>query len=92
MEFGGAEVAINIIGSEQRYTQLILKSMFSLMGMQNLAERLIHVAYGEISLKGGSLSGRSGGWMGSDHVYTADALLADAKEKVIERAKESSIR
>ena len=89
MEFGGAEMAINIIGSEQRYPQLILKSMFSLVGMKELAEKLIHVAYGEISLKGGTLSGRSGGWMGSDHVYTADALLADAKDKVIERAKES---
>ncbi len=89
MQFGGAEIAINIIGSEQRYPQLILKSMFSLMGMNELAEKLIHVAYGEISLKGGTLSGRSGGWMGSDHVYTADALLADAKEKVIEKAKES---
>ena len=89
MEFGGAELAINVIGSEQRYSQLILKSMFSLMDMQNLADKLVHVAYGLVSLKEGTLSGRSGGWMGKEHVYTADALLVDAKSRVMEKAKES---
>ncbi len=89
IEFGGADIAINVIGSAQRYPQLILKSMFSIMGRQDLAERLVHVAYGEISLKEGSLSGRSGGWMGKDHTYTADSLLEDARDRVVKKAEES---
>ncbi len=89
MEFGGAESAVNVIGSEQRYQQLILKSMFSLMGMDDAAHGLVHIAYGEVSLKEGALSGRSGGWMGKEHTYTADAILDEARKRVSEKAKES---
>lgn len=83
--FGNASIAVNVIGSAQRYPQLIVKAVFRLMGYGTESERIVHVAYGEVSIEGGTLSGRKGGWMGDgDKAFTADALLREAVQKALD--------
>ena len=88
--FGNTDIAVNVIGSAQRYSQLILKALFSLMGYPEQAKNIMHVAYGEVALESGSLSGRSGGWIGEGKSFTADSLMDEAKNKVREKVAESS--
>lgn len=89
MDFGGVDIAVNIIGSEQSYPQAVIKQVFKAMGHEEKSENIIHVAYGEVGMKEGSLSGRSGDWMGKDRNYTADDLLREMKEKTLEVIKNS---
>ncbi len=80
MEFGSASKAINVIGSGQRYPQDILAKVIALIS--NGTGEVKHLSYGEVEVKGGTLSGRSGGWMGSLRNYTADDLLREVSAKV----------
>ena len=89
--FGNAKIAVNVIGSAQRYPQLIVKAIISLMGYKKEAEGMVHVAYGEVGVEGGSLSGRKGGWMGGDEkAFTADSLLNESVSKALEATEGSS--
>ncbi len=89
MDFGNADMVVNIIGSAQRYPQLILKAILGLAGYGKQAQSIVHVAYGEVSVDSGSLSGRSGGWLGEGRAYTADVLLEEAKKKALEATEKS---
>ncbi len=89
-DFGRADIVVNVIGSAQRHPQLILRSILGAMGYKKQADRIVHVAYGEVGLSEGSLSGRSGGWLGEGRSFTADTLLDEAKKKVAERVKENT--
>jgi arginyl-tRNA synthetase len=89
LDFGHADTVVNIIGSAQKYPQLILKAVLSLAGYSEAANRIVHVAYGEVSVDSGSLSGRSGGWIGEGKSYTADVLLEEAKKKAEEATEKS---
>lgn len=77
MNFGRADIAINIIGSAQQHPQNLLKKVFEEITGES---RIIHIAYGEVSVKGGTLSGRKGGWMGTAKSYTADELLSEMEK------------
>lgn len=89
LRYGNAQLAVNIIGSTQKHPQKILKELFNAMGYSQMAENLIHIAYGEVGLKEGSLSGRSGGWLGYKRDYTADVLLKEVTEKAFGIIKSS---
>lgn len=89
-DFGNADLAVNIIDSAQRYEQLILKAILSVMGYSSESERITHVAYGKVEIEGGSLSGRQGGWMGEGRAFTADQLLKEAVAKALEATEKSS--
>jgi arginyl-tRNA synthetase len=90
-DFGNAKIVVNVIGSAQRYPQLILKATFLLMGYEKEAGNIVHVSYGEVGVEGGSLSGRKGGWMGSEErAFTADSLLKESISKALEAAESSS--
>lgn len=84
MDFGKAEKIINIIGSSQRFPQMILKAILGLMGREDLSKNRIHISYGEIGIEQGTLSGRKGGWLGDERNYTADDLLAEARSRSLE--------
>ena len=84
MTFGKAEKIVNIIGSSQRFPQMILKAILELMGREDLSKSRIHIPYGEIGIEEGTLSGRKGGWLGDERNYTADDLLAEAKLRSLE--------
>lgn len=87
IDFGNANFSINIIGSAQQYPQKVLKEVLDAVGKNGY--RVIHVPYGEVSLKEGSLSGRKGGWLGEERDYTADDLLKEMKLKTMEKANEA---
>ncbi|MEM0201190.1 MAG: arginine--tRNA ligase [Candidatus Micrarchaeaceae archaeon] len=83
LDFEGADIAINIIGSAQNEPQTILKNTLLIINSEK-AKNLIHISYGELSLKEGKISGRSGTWLGNNRNYTADDLIKFTSE----RAKE----
>ncbi len=87
MDFGGSDLAINIIGSAQQLNQKLLSDSFEILG--NGRKSIVHLAYGEVNLKEGSLSGRSGGWMGSGANYTADDLLRETTTRIIDVSRKN---
>lgn len=89
MNFGKVKMAVNVIGSAQRYPQLIMRSTFLLLDMKEISQNIMHLSYGEVGVEGGTLSGRKGGWMGEGNSYTADHLLEEARKKVMEKVETS---
>jgi arginyl-tRNA synthetase len=87
MEFGNADMVINIIDRSQSHEQASVKALLSLVASGN--KQLIHLPYGVVRLASGTLSGRRGGWLG-EREYTADELLKEATIKTLEKTKESS--
>ncbi|MEM2974552.1 MAG: arginine--tRNA ligase [Candidatus Micrarchaeia archaeon] len=88
MEFGKADIVINIIDVRQSYLQQLIKYILKKLGYQQ-AENYIHVAYETVSLPGGEFSGRLGTWVG----YTADELLEEGTKRAameIEKRLEKS--
>lgn len=79
MEFGKADIVINIIGSEQSYPQELIKYILKRMGYQQQADNYIHVAYEHVVSPTGAFSGRLGTWVG----YTADELFDEAVKRSI---------
>ncbi len=77
MDFGSARRVINIIDVKQSYPQALLKLAFRLMGKEDAAMGLIHLAYGRVELEEGTLGGRRGIAIEN----TADGLLETAVEK-----------
>ncbi len=77
---GDADIAVNIIGAAQSQQQSILKYMIK--GASNSKKEVIHLSYGEVDVEGGSLSGRTGGWIGEQKSYTADSLLSESVSRV----------
>jgi arginyl-tRNA synthetase len=53
------------------------------LGFEETAKNLVHLAYEHVGLPDQKFSGRAGTWIG----YTADDLLAEAKQKVSEKIK-----
>ena len=82
MHFGNADVIVNVIGVEQQYPQNVIKEIFRRIGYVKEANNYIHLAYGSVRLKDTKFSGRKGTWIG----YTADELLKEGMNKVIERS------
>jgi arginyl-tRNA synthetase len=83
------DMAINVIGSAQDYLQLLLRSAFIAIGMDSIANRIIHLSYGEVNIEGSDLSGRRGGWLGEGRNYTADDLLSVTSSKAAELLQSS---
>ncbi|MEM4072177.1 MAG: arginine--tRNA ligase [Candidatus Micrarchaeaceae archaeon] len=91
MHFGGAQKSINIIGSAQKYPQLVLKAVLEGMGYSDAANNLVHLSYGEVGIEGSALiSGRKGEWIGTERNYTADDLLSETKRKALEIIRSSN--
>lgn len=78
MEFGKADIVVNIIGSEQSYPQDLIRYMLKQMGYAQ-ADSYVHVAYEHVVSPTGPFSGRLGTWVG----YTADELLEEAVKRSI---------
>ncbi|MGC8629275.1 MAG: arginine--tRNA ligase [Candidatus Micrarchaeia archaeon] len=87
-QFGNARKVINIIDMSQNHEQDTVRALVKLTDPRE-EDELVHIAYGKVRLEGRSLSGREGGWLGSDRNYTADDLLAETVTKTLEKTKES---
>ena len=90
MNFGGAKRIINVIGSAQSLNQNMLAEALKAIGAEDGS--IMHLAYGEVGLKEGSLSGRKGGWLGEEVNYTADDLFDETRKRVQKLTEESSKR
>ncbi len=77
MDFAGANIAVNIIDARQSHPQSIIRLVFRAMGKIKESDNIKHLAYGEVELESGALSGRKGTWLG----YSADDLLREAETK-----------
>ncbi len=69
--------AINVIDASQSYEQEVVKLAFLLLGREDIAGNIRHLAYNVVELESGSFSGRKGTWVG----YSADDLFEEAKGK-----------
>jgi arginyl-tRNA synthetase len=79
MDFANAKIAINIIDARQSHEQSVIKLAFSAMGKGEHADSIKHLAYGEVELESGALSGRKGTWLG----FSADDLLRETQSKAL---------
>ncbi|MDE1865472.1 MAG: arginine--tRNA ligase [Candidatus Micrarchaeota archaeon] len=73
-KFGGADMAVNVIDVRQTHPQTVMRLAFEGIGRKDISDSIKHVAYGEVELESGGLSGRSGNWVG----YSADEILGEA--------------
>ncbi len=83
LDFGHAKRVINVIGVEQRYPQQVIVEVLRKMHFNKEASGLEHLSYEHVGLPQEDFSGRRGTWVG----YTADDLLGEAQEKVMEKIK-----
>jgi arginyl-tRNA synthetase len=74
MPFSGADIAVNVIDVRQSHPQTIMRLAVGSIGNREIMDNIKHVAYGEVELESGGLSGRKGNWMG----YSADDILVEA--------------
>jgi len=80
VEFGNADMVINVIGSEQSYPQEIVKLSLKLIGYEKQSDNSFHMAYEFVTLPEESFSGRKGTWRG----YTLDDVIAAGTQKALE--------
>ncbi len=80
-EFADADLVINVIGVEQKYPQRVIVEVLKKLGYAKEASSLHHLSYEHVGLPESKFSGRKGTWMG----FTADDLLSEAKERVLEK-------
>ncbi len=70
-----ADILINVIGSEQKYPQAVIREVLKKL---NISVELKHLAYEHVELPEGRFSGRKGTWKG----YTADELYEESLKRV----------
>jgi len=83
-KFKKADRVINVIGIEQRLSQLQLRLALSALGYVEEAKRLIHFAYNLVRLPGQRMSGRRGRYVTFDELI--DEAIARAYEEVSKRS------
>jgi arginyl-tRNA synthetase len=83
MDFGGASMAINVIGVEQKYPQRVIVEVLRRLHFDKEAGSLHHLSYEHVGLPDEKFSGRKGTWVG----FTADELLSEAQRRVMEKIK-----
>lgn len=87
MKFGGAGVAINVIGMEQAYPQKVICALLQKMGYEKEAANSVHLAYEHVVLPEGKFSGRAGTWIGKEGSigFSADELISYVREAALEK-------
>jgi arginyl-tRNA synthetase len=83
LDFGNADIAINVIGVEQKYPQRVIVEVLRRLKFSEEAKNLHHLSYEHVGLPDEKFSGRKGTWVG----FTADELLAEAESRVMEKIK-----
>ncbi|MFH1471078.1 MAG: arginine--tRNA ligase [Candidatus Micrarchaeota archaeon] len=83
MDFGKADIVVNLIGVEQKYPQKVLNSILRSMGYEKQAENHIHLSYEHAGLPEGKFSGREGTWLG----YSADDVIEEAEKRAYEEIR-----
>jgi len=82
-KFQDADIVINVIGSEQKLAQLQLKLALYALGEKQVAENLIHYAYGIVELPGVKMSKRRARYISFDEVISQ--AVSRAQDKISTR-------
>jgi arginyl-tRNA synthetase len=87
-KFRNADIVINVIGSEQKLAQLQLKLALYALGAKEIAENLIHYAYGIVELPGVKMSKRRARYISVDEIISQ--AVTRAQEKISSREESLS--
>ncbi|UCG45523.1 MAG: arginine--tRNA ligase, partial [Candidatus Bathyarchaeota archaeon] len=79
-----AEQVINVVGMEQKLSQLQLKLALYALGHQKKAENLVHFAYNLVNLPGYTMSSRRGRYV------TMDEVMEEAVKRAYEEVSKRS--
>jgi arginyl-tRNA synthetase len=82
-KFRNADIVVNVIGSEQKLAQLQLKLALYALGAKQVAENLIHYAYGIVELPGVKMSKRRARYISVDEII--NQAVSRAQEKISSR-------
>jgi arginyl-tRNA synthetase len=82
-KFRDADVVVNVIGSEQKLAQLQLKLALYALGAGQIAENLVHYAYGIVELPGVKMSKRRARYISLDEII--GQAVSRAQEKISSR-------
>lgn len=82
-KFLNADTVINVIGSEQRLAQLQLKLALYALGAKQVAENLVHYAYGIVELPGVKMSKRRARYISLDEIISQ--AVSRVQEKISTR-------
>jgi len=82
-KFRDADIVVNVIGSEQKLAQLQLKLALYALGAKDIAENLIHYAYGIVELPGVKMSKRRARYISVDEII--NQAVSRAQEKISSR-------
>lgn len=78
-KFRDADVVVNVIGSEQKLAQLQLKLALYALGAGQIAENLVHYAYGIVELPGVKMSKRRARYISLDEIISQAVSRAQVK-------------
>jgi len=87
-KFERAEKVINVVGMEQKLSQMYLKIALHALGYDKYADNLVHFAYNLVSLPGYKMSSRTGRYIKFDEVM--DEAVKRAYEEVSKRSPQLS--
>ncbi len=87
-KFRDADIVVNVIGSEQKLAQLQLKLALYALGAEQVAEDLIHYAYGIVELPGVKMSKRRARYISFDEIISQ--AVSRAQEKISGRGESFS--
>ena len=87
-KFERAEKVINVVGMEQKLSQMYLKIALHALGYGKYADNLVHFDYNLISLPGYKMSSRTGRYIKFDEVM--DEAVKRAYEEVSKRSPQLS--
>lgn len=87
-KFRDADIVVNVIGSEQKLAQLQLKLALYALGARQVAENLVHYAYGIVELPGVKMSKRRARYISFDEIISQ--AISRAQEKISGREESLS--
>ena len=87
-KFRDADIVVNVIGSEQKLAQLQLKLALYGLGARQVAESLVHYAYGIVELPGVKMSKRRARYISFDEIISQ--AISRAQEKISGREESLS--
>jgi arginyl-tRNA synthetase len=82
-KFRDADTVVNVIGSEQKLAQMQLKLALYALGAKQIAENLVHYAYGIVELPGMKMSKRRARYISVDEII--NQAFSRAQEKISSR-------
>ncbi|MEW6221832.1 MAG: arginine--tRNA ligase [Candidatus Hadarchaeota archaeon] len=84
IDFGRADIVVNVVGAEQRFPQKVVFAALRALGLEEAQKNSHHLAYEHVWLPSGRFSGRKGTWVG----FSVDDVLEEAVARAMVVVKE----